>query len=329
MAKSLGYGKIELELKHKNLDMLLKIFETEITSNIPNWSESEQLTELLTMATEQNNTQNSQLKYMSLTQFADSKSKDKDYLRNYTELDNIKSVSVQSLISKADLEALKVVQAKREEVEKRDLAEEKAWKIISESINLTSIQNFIKDFPQSRYIPIAKEKIEKIEKAKDDEESFKKEQEAGAKWDAVQKIDNKYKQKALKDFIENFFYSKLIENAKKELAKLESNDLRKPQGFDFTQATDIKSIERAMKPIQNPNKEDKAKLEEAIIRIYPNLNAKKRKQFVKSKLIVKWLGKDGFDEVLNRVSEEEKNFSKSDLDILQSLRDDGINVDGK
>ena len=84
-----------------------------------------------------------------------------------------------------------------------------------------------------------------------------------------------------------------------------------------------------MKPIQNPNKEDKAKLEEAIIRIYPNLNAKKRKQFIKSKLIVRWLGKDGFDEVLNRVSEEEKNFSKSDLDILQSLRDDGINVDGK
>jgi len=329
MAKSLGYGKIELKIDGIEVREFLKAFETELTTTIPNWAESEQLTELLTMATEQNNSGRAKLEYMKLEDFASNKTGNKDYLRNYSEFETVKKVSVESLISEEDLEVLKLEQAKRKEAEKKALAQESAWKIVSVSSNIATIENFIKDFPESHYISRAKEKIVEIEKEKEDEESFKKEQEASKKWDAIQKVDVKYKQKALKDFIEKFHYSVLVEKAKEELAKLESSELRKPKGFDFSQADDIKSLERAMKPILNHSDEDKKKLEEAIVRIYPKLNAKKKKQFEKSKLIVKWLGEDRFDELLHKVVAEEKKFSQSDLDILQSLRDDGINADGK
>jgi len=332
MAKSLGYGKVELIATiddNKDIEKFLKVFETELTTTIPNWAESEQLTELLTMATEQENSDRAKLEYMALKDFASNKTGDKDYLRNYSEFESVNAVSVSSLISQEDLEALKIIQVQKAEEEKRALAEENAWKIVSDSINIATIENFIKDFSESHYVSRAKEKIVEIEKAKENEESFRKEQEASEKWDAVQKVEVKHKQKALEDFIKNFDYSVLLEKAKKELAELKSHELRKPKGFDFSQADDIKSLERAMKPILNPSEEDKKKLKEAIVRIYPKLNAKKKKQFAKSKLIVKWLGKDRFDELLNKVMEEEKNFEQSDLDILQSLRDDGINVDGK
>jgi len=59
------------------------------------------------MATEQENRGNSKLKYMELKGFADHKSKDKDFLRNYTMLEGINCVAPKSLITEADLEALK------------------------------------------------------------------------------------------------------------------------------------------------------------------------------------------------------------------------------
>ncbi|MEA2092133.1 MAG: TIGR03986 family CRISPR-associated RAMP protein, partial [Campylobacterota bacterium] len=100
MAKSLGYGKIELALHDvNNLNECLKAFEMEVSKQVIDWRESKQLQELLTMATEQNNSGSSKLIYMSLKKFADSKSSDKDYLRLYSELENINTNSVQTLLS--------------------------------------------------------------------------------------------------------------------------------------------------------------------------------------------------------------------------------------
>jgi hypothetical protein len=67
-----------------------------------------------------------------------------------------------------------------------------------------------------------------------------------------------------------------------------------PKGLDFSNANDAKSIERAMKAVQNPTDDDKDKLEKAIKRVYPSLKVKKKKQFGKSKLMVRWLGDDRF-----------------------------------
>jgi CRISPR-associated protein (TIGR03986 family) len=143
MAKSLGYGKIELKLDGiKDINGYLKEFELTIGEQIQNWASSTQLTELVSMAVEQKNQGNSKLKYLDLPEFAKNKTgDDKDYLRNYTALDNIKTVTIKSLLSdderklliskkdeiqkqreeKAKLEA----QAKKEQEEKRK-AEEKA-----------------------------------------------------------------------------------------------------------------------------------------------------------------------------------------------------------
>ena len=218
MAKSLGYGKIELKINGIELDEYLKEFETEVTATIPNWAESEQLKELLTMATEQDNEDSSELRYMDLKEFANNKSKDKDYLRNYTALDNIKKVTVHSLISKEDLEALKAIQEeKKREEEQRKEEEEKRLKIEQEkakqelafnnelavvsdelkkegNANLQILQNFINKYPNY-------EKIDEIQSKKDAIENENKanrhkevNEKADRAYDALQKKKGNQKQ---------------------------------------------------------------------------------------------------------------------------------------
>ena len=70
LAKSLGYGKIKVKINHENIDNYLKDYELAMESEVESWAQQPQLTELITMATEQNNQKNSQLMYMKLEQFA-------------------------------------------------------------------------------------------------------------------------------------------------------------------------------------------------------------------------------------------------------------------
>jgi len=53
-----------------------------------------------------------------------------------------------------------------------------------------------------------------------------------------------------------------------------------------------------MKRVQNPSEEDNQKLIEVIRRVYPTLNAKKKRQFAKSRLMAQWLGDDRFKGLL-------------------------------
>jgi len=67
---------------------------------------------------------------------------------------------------------------------------------------------------------------------------------------------------------------------------------RLASGIDFSDAKDYKGIEKTDENIE--------KLIECIKNVYPPLNAKAKKQFkTKSKEIVKWLGKERFDNLLN------------------------------
>jgi len=138
MAKSLGYGKIVLKLEGiNNIESYLKEFELELSSKIENWSSSKQIKELLTMTTEQNNSENSKLKYMELREFGSNKTGNKDYLRNYTELNNIKEKNLTSLVSDIELDERKKqrelleAQAIKEEQDKKE-AEKKALKELKE-----------------------------------------------------------------------------------------------------------------------------------------------------------------------------------------------------
>lgn len=110
LAKSLGCGKIEVKINNmEDIASYLKEFELKMTEQIPSWNQSEQLQELLTMATEQDNKGDSLLKYMELQAFGKAKT-NKEFLDKYSFLDNIKTIKVKSLLSNNDLASIKQIQ---------------------------------------------------------------------------------------------------------------------------------------------------------------------------------------------------------------------------
>jgi len=199
MAKPLGYGKIEIKLDGlEDIKRYLKDFELEISQQIIDWRESQQLKELLTMATEQNNQGNSALKYMSLTNFADSKSKDKDYLCFYTELNNITPIQVETLLSSNEIEDLdksyKIFKEKEKEFKIREKEKEKfknelnlvqkeLQKELQKEINLQIIENFIKNYPN----------YEQLDEIKNKLKEFKNKRENSRDDEINQKFDSAYK----------------------------------------------------------------------------------------------------------------------------------------
>ncbi len=178
--------------------------------------------------------------------------------------------------------------------------EEKAWDIVEDTEDIKTIENFIKNYSTSKNIEKAKNKIEKI-KGKIEIELLKdKNKESIDEWERIIKNKKYLTADRIRQFINKYPVSSKKEEAKKELESMSSSKTKAtPKGLDFSQAKDAKSIERAMKFIQNPNNNDKEELEEIIKKIYPTLNSKKKKQFERSKLIVKWLGQDRFNKVID------------------------------
>jgi len=317
MAKALGYGKIALKLSGiEDIETYLKAFEVELSEQVENWSESEQLKELLSMATEQENNGNSKLKYMELEQFAKNKTGDKDYLRNYTALQNIQSIPPISLVSEEDLEELRVKQAQRKEQErlrqeqrKRDEAHKKEWEIVYASTNLNTIEAFVKKYPDSKYLDTAHKKIEAIKKEVEKLKLLEGKKEAIEKWKKIHHPSNtNYLKDALTQFIEDYPNSSKVEEAKQELQSLISNEnskVKTMKGSAFENATTIGHL----KSLVNSNKnteENKQSLEETIIRIYAEIKKNKRKKYIKElqnkgKMIIDWLGEDRFNEIIKEL----------------------------
>ncbi len=245
MAKSLGYGKIKIKLNGvDNFEDYLKSFELEMASNISNWSETDQLKELLSMSLEQNNAGNSKLRYMPLEEFANNKSISKDCLRNYTKLEHIKSCKITSLVSSAELEEAKSLQVKRaetlrlqkeKELEEEKIAQEKLkkeqefqnkLKLTMNSNNLQIMENFINDHKDTHDIEMVKEKYKDLLQQKESNKHEKVNNEAKKAWDGIH--NPKYikgLQKSLKSFIKKWernnkgskFVLELVDKAKQEL----------------------------------------------------------------------------------------------------------------
>jgi len=234
MAKSLGYGKIELKLDGvKDINSYLKIFEATLTEQIPNWASSEQLKELVSMATEQKNEGNSKLKYLELPEFAKNKTgNEPDYLRNYTALDNIKSVTVKSLLSDEERKSLisrkeeiakeREEKARQENQAKKEKAELEA-KIKKEnddfekalsSNDIQIIKNFIVKYPENEKINELQAIQNTLEEAQKQNKFAKVNQEAQDKWDNIHNPDNKkYLKSALQNFIKTWKESKKNEGS--------------------------------------------------------------------------------------------------------------------
>lgn len=304
MAKALGYGKISAVLSGiDNREIYLKAFETEVSEQVEGWSQSEQLEELFTMATEQKNTGNSSLKYMELKAFADNKKNNsKDYLRNYTALDGINTVLPKSLITEEDLEALRVRQVERKRLEamllekkKQEAKHDAEWKIVYESTTVSTIEAFIAKYPESKYLKTANEKIAEIKAEEENVRICEKEKEAQNKWEAVQNVEDKYKQKALEDFIAKYGYSSLATDAKRALDTLSTES--SPAS---TSSKDIDTLASAQdgkrfKSILDGltiSEADKSTIKTYALSVYKNLNKKKRKNFFKEAQLGRFIGKD-------------------------------------
>jgi len=278
MAKALGYGKVKIDIELQNLkyskEEYLKAYEEEMTLFVDDWINSPQLKELFSMANseiindknlEYQKLENPTTREKEKNDFNRAK-KNKEYLKKYSEIGNVNHKALNSFVDKLEIEKEKVrrseEQKRLEELQKEEIRE--------------------------------KEILEEQKRKK--EELLKEEVD---KWEAIHKPSNqRYLKEALEKFLIDFPNSAKIEEAKKELENFKTPSKPKVQTLDFSQAKDTKSIERAMKFVQNPSEEDKQKLIEAIKRVYPTLNAKKKKQFAKSKLMARWLGDEGFKGLL-------------------------------
>lgn len=111
MAKPLGYGKIKLDILNlngfgKEVKEYLKDFESTMNGEIFDgkikWHESEQIKNLFSMASEQNDAVNSRLKYMELKDFATSKNNN-DSLERYIKFENVNVVQATPLSDQQDI----------------------------------------------------------------------------------------------------------------------------------------------------------------------------------------------------------------------------------
>ncbi len=235
MAKSLGYGKVSIKIDGvSNLEEYLKEFELYVSEQILDWRDSPQLKELLSMASEQNNSGNSKLEYMELKQFANNKTgTTKDYLKSYTQLKDIKIIPVNTLINEDDLKKIEIEnqEFKRREEERKEQEKKREkylqdLEVIKSTDNIQVIKNFISKYPDSDEVENLYCKINNLASMNEDNKHTKVNDEAKKAWDGIH--NPKYAKslkKSLQSFIKKWekknkgseFVIELVEKAKSEL----------------------------------------------------------------------------------------------------------------
>ena len=169
------------------------------------------------MAVEQNNSGNSKLKYMKLEQFAKSKTEaNKDYLRPYSELQNIKTININSLVSDSDLKESKEKHKAYEEQQQKLLEEkqqkekmannikniEKELEKLPKEVNIQIVENFISKYPDYEKLDEIKTKLQNIK----DNLTQDKHSEVNKKFDSALKVlqSKKNNQKQYKKELDKF-----------------------------------------------------------------------------------------------------------------------------
>lgn len=153
LAKALGYGKVQIKIKNFETIKYLQEFEKLMMQNIPHWLNSNELKELLTMATPQDNQGNSKLDYMELVQFAKTKNdKVNGYLKNYSKLDNIKLTKLVSLIQNSQPQQNNEPNLIKEN--QQQVSKEYSIGDIAQKVNKSTSE--VLDFIQTSTLPISK-----------------------------------------------------------------------------------------------------------------------------------------------------------------------------
>lgn len=250
-AKPLGYGKVEIQLHNvDDTNVYLQAFETCMTAVVSDWKDSVQLKELLCMAIEQNNSGESQLGYMKLKDFADSKSKDKSYLKCYSEFKGIQTVSIQTLVDEEALKEYKLRQKKFEEKRKARQKEKDDWQRAKMSNTIQALEHFISSHENSGYLDKATEMIKDIKENEAITKKAEAQKEANEKWAKIQHVEPKFKKQALEDFIAKYPESDHVVQAKSELSKFSATSKVTDQTAGLTGLADETDIKLGMSRIK-------------------------------------------------------------------------------
>jgi phosphopentomutase len=146
-------------------------------------------------------------------------------LKQYSKLDGIKIKTLETKLKSEDKELvnkifeedrLKIEQIKETEKQKEQL--EKDWNFAISSTNIDTLKNFIEKYPNElEKIGKINQTISKLEDKEKQEKEEKRQKEANEKWLSIKKLESKFMQKALEDFISNYPYFKDIAIVQKEL----------------------------------------------------------------------------------------------------------------
>ena len=220
----------------------------------------------------------------------------------YSELTNIKVKNLVSKLKEDDkAQVQKIFEDDRKIIEDIKLKEKeiaqmnKDWEIAKISNNIELLKNFVSKYPDAlEKIEIAQNLIVEIKQKEEQQKRLEAEKEANEKWEAIQKIDAKYKQKALEDFISNYPNSPKVEQAKKELETLGSKTTNTSSANldDLKNAKDAKKVKAILEKIPNINENQKNEIVTITKELYLNMKAKDQKNFFKDAQLGRFLGSD-------------------------------------
>ncbi len=296
MVKSLGYGRIKLDIDTSNLkyqnDEYLKSYETEMELFQDNWIESSQIRELFAMSNSKV-VNDKNLIYQKLDEdgkndFTDAK-KNKDYLENYSTIINNKEDTLKSFIDKNDIEKTK-----------KDRLIQTEWKSIQRIRNIDQIKSFLSKYPDSQYLDEANTLIDDIVKKEQEDKENKAKEEVQKAFDNLDKSNTKHIESFIKKWQDveyaQEFISKLNTTNEKESNKSSIDELSMVQN-----SKKFKSILESNKDNLDKNKE---LIKSNVIRICKDFNSNKSKKFFKDIQLGRFLDKEFEDEVKNEVGEK-------------------------
>ncbi len=291
MAKSLGYGRIKIDidtasLKHTS-EEYLKSYETEMELFQNDWISSTQIRELFSMSNSAI-VNDKNLKYQKLDEdgkndFTDAK-KNKDFLQNYTSIVNNKEDSLKSFIDKSYIEK-----------EKENRIIEKEWEVSKKLKNIAQIESFISKYPDSKYCEEAKKLISALKQKELEEKESKAKKEVRKAFDNLDKTNAKH----IEAFIQKW---QDIDYAKEFINKLQ---IKNETSSNATSIEELNTVDNAkrFKKILEQNQEKLTESEELIqsnaIRVYNSLKGKPKKNFFKDIQLARFLGKK-FEENVKR-----------------------------
>ena len=267
MAKSLGYGKIEIEIKlglgnlKYSKEEYLKAYEKEMTIFQDNWIKSSQLKELFSMSNndivndknlDYQKLENSLTKDKEKNDFVRAK-KNREYLKQYSQIGNVNENTLNSFVDNNEIE----------EEKKRREDEEKRLKLLETELKNKKLQ---------------------------EEKEKKQEQD---KWDSIHNPSNsKYLKDTLQKFIDDYPNSSKREEAKKELENL--NQTPKNNNNTKLNILECKNTSNIEHKLKNSEKSDEniEILKEQLRLVSEKFNKNNKKKLEKSKIIKDWIGEN-------------------------------------